>query len=293
MTHAAAPITRRDAFALALIATVWGVNTALTKYVLLHLSPLFSSCIRFALTAALLFMFWRPAPGTLRPLIVVGLLTSLHFGVQAVGLWLADDLSPMVVAMQLWIPAAAVLAAIFLHERSGLARMIGVGVSFGGTALLAGDGAVIPQLGAFVLVGVASTLYGAVSVYVRGAPALHPLAYQAWIAIAALATLGPLSIVTERNQMDAAAAAGWGPFAALAFAAVASSIVANALMFQLVRKYEVSRTTPYMFLSPVIAISLGIVFFDDPISPQLLIGAALTLLGVAIVTMAERLAILR
>lgn len=289
MTQGSLPISRQDAFYLALIAAIWGVNTALTKYVLLHLPPLFASSIRFAITAALLFMFWKPAAGAWRPLVIVGLLTSLHFGIQAVGLWLADDLSPMVIAMQLWIPAAAVLASIFLRERIGVVRMIGVAVSFAGTALLAADGAVIPQLGAFLLVAVASALYGAVSVYVRRAPALHPLAYQAWIAIAALATLGPLSLASEHNQMEAAATAGFWPYAALAFAAVASSIVANALMFRLVQKYEVARTTPYMFLSPVIAIAAGIWFFGDPVSPQLLAGAVLTLIGVAIVTMAERL----
>lgn len=289
MSEQGKPITRLDTLALALIAAVWGVNTVLTKYTLLHLPPLLAASIRFAMTAALLAMFWKPPPGAWRPLVIVGLLTSLHFGIQSIGLWLADDLSPMVVAMQLWIPASAILASIFLRERMGPARIAGVAVSLAGTALLAADSAVIPQLGAFLLVAFASTLYGAVSVFVRHAPAVHPLAYQAWIAIAALATLGPLSALSEHDHARAIVEAGWGPILALAFAALASSIVANALMFRLVQKYEVARTTPYMFLTPVIAITLGVIFLDDPVSPQLLLGATLTLAGVALVAMAERL----
>lgn len=161
-------------------------------------------------------------------------------------------------------------------------------VSFLGIVVLAADKSVIPQLFSFALVSIASIMYGGVSVYVRRSPAVHPLAYQAWIAIAALATLGPLSLVTEPNPVAEIAQAGWLPLAALAFGAVASSVVGNAMMFSLVQKYEVARTTPYMFVTPVIAVALGAWLLGDTITTQFLIGGAITMAGVAFTALAER-----
>lgn len=282
------PIAPLDALWLVLIAAIWAVNNVAAKYALLHLSPLFASSIRFILTALLLIPFWRPPPGMTRPLSIVGLMTAAHFGIQAVGLWMAHDLAPMVIAMQLWIPASTIFASIFLHERMGARRVVGVVVSFLGIIVLAADRSIIPQLGAFALVGLASVIYGGVSIVVRRGPAVHPLAYQAWIALAATATLLPLSLATERDHTAQLASAGWLAFACLAYGALASSVVANALMFSLVRKYEVARTTPYMFLSPILAIALGAWLLGDTITPQFLIGGAITIAGVALTALAER-----
>ena len=43
---------------------------------------------------------------------------------------------------------------------------------------------------------------------------------------------------------------------AIAFAGIVSSIGANAMMFRLVQRYEVSRTTPYLLATPVISFTL-------------------------------------
>ena len=66
------------------------------------------------------------------------------------------------------------------------------------------------------------------------------------------------------------------------------SVVANALLFHVVQRYEVSRTTPYLFASPVVAIGLGAVILHDPITPKIALGAGLTIAGVALAALAER-----
>lgn len=59
-------------------------------------------------------------------------------------------------------------------------------------------------------------------------------------------------------------------------------------MFRLVQKYEVSRTTPYLLLTPVISFTLAALILGDRITPQILLGAALTIAGVILVAVAER-----
>ncbi|MDX2238075.1 MAG: DMT family transporter [Hyphomonadaceae bacterium] len=283
----------RDIAALLLIATIWGANAIPTKYALMHLPPLMAACLRFAITALALAAFWRPAPGALKPLAFVGAVTAVHFAVQSVGLWLAEDVGPMVIAMQLWIPATAIFASIFLGERMGPARIVGVAVSMLGVVVLAAEPTLARQWGAFALVALASVIYGAASVIVRRSPPVHPLAYQAWVALIGLALLTPASLASEPAPGPTIAAAGWGPIAAIAFAAIGSSIFANALMFSLVQKYEVSRTTPFMFLSPVIGLALGAALMGDAVTVQTLIGSAIVLAGVAATALADRIRVTR
>ncbi|MBL8549131.1 MAG: DMT family transporter [Hyphomonadaceae bacterium] len=288
---AIAPI---DLVALVTVAGIWGVNNVLVKIALNAMPPLFVLSARFAMVVIILAMFLKPSPeleakGGWRALMWVTLLTGpLHFGLQYIGVALARDLSPMVVGMQLWIPASVIFAGLLLGERIGPMRIAGIVASFAGVLAMVFDPRVFEQVGALTLVALAAFTYGAGAVMVRRGPALHPLSYQAWIALLSLPVVAPASLLFEHARWDAAFNAGWLPWAAVAFGAIGSNVVASTLMFALVQKYEVSRTTPFLFLSPVTAIVLGVIVLRDPLTAQIAVGAGLTLLGVALTAMAER-----
>ena len=89
-------------------------------------------------------------------------------------------------------------------------------------------------------------------------------------------------------QLAQAFEAPWYVWALVAFGGIGSSIVASALLFRLVQRYEVSRTTPYLLLSPVVSFTLAPLVLGDHISARILIGAAATLAGVLLVAIAER-----
>jgi O-acetylserine/cysteine efflux transporter len=59
-------------------------------------------------------------------------------------------------------------------------------------------------------------------------------------------------------------------------------------MFRLVQKYEVSRTTPYLLMTPVISFALAGFVLGDDITWRLILGAAMTMSGVLLVALAER-----
>jgi O-acetylserine/cysteine efflux transporter len=83
-------------------------------------------------------------------------------------------------------------------------------------------------------------------------------------------------------------AAGWPIWGMIAFGALVSSLMANVMMFKLLKRYEVSQTTPYLLLAPVIGISFGVFVLHDPISFGFVVGGAMALAGVALVALAER-----
>ena len=281
-------LAARDVAALTLVAVIWGVNNLAAKYAVHELPPMLVVGLRFALVSAALIPFLKMTANWRIVLLVAILSGPIHFGIQFVGLALASDLTPMVIAMQLWIPCSAIAAALLLGERIGWRRGVGIAAAFLGVAAMVADETVARQAIPLALVGLAAAIYGAAAALVRRAGPIHPLTFQAWIALASWSVLFPASLVVERPTFDQFAAAPWTVWLAIAFGAFASSIVANALMFWVVQRYEVSRTTPYLFISPVVAIGLGAIFLHDPITPRILFGAALTLAGVAFAALAER-----
>lgn len=276
----------RDTVFLIAIAAIWGVNAVLTKVALDAMPPLFLSVLRFIITLAVLLPFIKPMGKMWKPMLAVAALTGpLHFGLQFVGIDMAQDLSPMIIAMQLWIPASVAMAAIFLHERTSLARVLGMLIAFVGVAVLVFEPSVWVQMPAFALVGLASVGYGAASIVMRKYGGLDPVQAQAWLAIVTIPTLALASFAGESGQIAAMMTATPMVWFAIFFAALMSGFVANVGMWKMVQRYEVSRTTPFSLLTPLIAIVLSVVLFGDPITSQLIMGGALALGGVAVVAL--------
>jgi O-acetylserine/cysteine efflux transporter len=290
-THAqSARMTPADFATLSAIAAVWGLNSFLWKIVVDHVPPLFASGARFVIVPLALLPFLRLPQGGFGALAGVALLTGpVHFGLQSIGLAMARDLAPMVIVMQLWIPASVGLAWLILGERVGALRLAGIAASFAGLAVMAGDPRILAQWASVALVAAAAVAYAGAGILVRRAPRVHPFTFQAWIAVVSAPCLLTGSAVFERGGWAAIPAAPWYVWGSILFAALASSIAANGVMFHLMQKFEMSRTTPFMFLSPVIGVGLGAVFMGDPLSPAFLLGGGLTMAGVAFVAMAERL----
>lgn len=280
-----------DLLQLIAIALIWGVNNIFAKLTVDALPALMTVALRFALVLGALCIWLRPPPRDrlwlfLAMLACVG---PLHFGIQYVGLKLADDLSPMVVVMQLWAPSSVFFAALLLKEAVSPLRWAGVGLAFIGAASMNFDPAVLAQGWALVLVAAASACYGLGTVLVRRlGGGLDPWATQAWIALATAPVMIAGSLAFERDHFELARNAHWSVWAFIAFGAIVSSIVANAFMFRLVQRYEVSRTTPYLLMTPVITFALATTVLGDRLTPQILIGAAATLGGVVLVALAER-----
>ena len=111
---------------------------------------------------------------------------------------------------------------------------------------------------------------------------------QAWIALSTAPLLGLGSVAFEHDWLAQARSASWLAWACVVFGAVMSSIFANVLLVRLVQKYEVSRTTPYLLLTPLISFALGAIVLGDPVTWRIALGAAASLAGVALVALAER-----
>jgi O-acetylserine/cysteine efflux transporter len=108
---------------------------------------------------------------------------------------------------------------------------------------------------------------------------------QGWTALIGVAPLLLASAIFEPGALDAMRAASWVAWSGVAYSALVSSLFGYGLFYVLVQRHPVAQVTPYMLLSPVMAVLLGIVFWGDRPGPALWIGGAMVLGGVLVIAL--------
>lgn len=289
MTDSRSSLTVAEIAAIAAIVVIWGVNNAAAKVATESLPPLLTGALRFGLAAACLAWFVRPPFPNWKSLVLLVLLGGpIHFGLIYLGFSMANDVSPLSVSLQLWIPMTALFAFLLLGERITVPAVLGMLIAFFGIAWMVLDAHAFLDLPA-IMIGVgASVAWALTTVIARRTKAVSPMKMQGLLAMTAFPILLLGSLTFETGQLAAmrdAPPLAWG---AVAFGALISTVIATGLAFWLVQRREAGRVTPYLLLTPVVSILVGWRFMDDVLTTQILTGAALTLVGVAIVALAER-----
>ncbi|WP_165187628.1 DMT family transporter [Caulobacter soli] len=283
------PLSGLERLAIAAIILVWGLNNCAGKVATAQLPPMMVGTLRFAFALAFLFPFLKPPLPWSKRLVAICLLTGpIHFGVIYIAFGMAKSLSPLVVANQLWIPFTALFAWKMLGETMKPLAVAGLVVAFAGVAWMSLDPHGAADLPAIVLVLIASACWAFATVLVRQTPGAKPLQVQAMTAVVAAPVLLAMSFGFEPHVVERVQAAQPIAWACVAFAGVVSTIGASALLFWLVQRREAGRVTPYFLLTPLVSCTIGVLFMGDKLSPQLVIGAVATLVGVALVALTAK-----
>ncbi|MEN9383191.1 MAG: hypothetical protein RI959_1234 [Pseudomonadota bacterium] len=177
----------------------------------------------------------------------------------------------------------ALVAWLWLKERPGFSRGVGLGVGFVGAALLSwekasfhtgGTGwAVLACLGATLCYGVAASY---TKKYLTGVP---PLAIATGSQMGATLGLSIPMMLSWPAQTPSAQA--WMAVLAVAFLCTA---VAYILFFRLIEKAGPSKTLTVTFLIPVFGLLYGATLLGEQITPHMLGGGLVVLCGVALAT---------
>ncbi|MFP5469347.1 MAG: EamA family transporter, partial [Alphaproteobacteria bacterium] len=69
---------------------------------------------------------------------------------------------------------------------------------------------------------------------------------------------------------------------------VGTSLIGHAGMYYLLQRYEVTQTAPLTLLSPVWGVVFGVTLLGDTITTRIILGGAMTLIGVAIVSSRQK-----
>ena len=282
-------MTLSEVAALAAIVLIWGINNAAAMVATDVLPPLLVAALRFALAAVVLAPFLRPPfpnPKTMAVLVLLG--GPVHFGLIYVGYWLAEDLSPFVVAQQMWIPFTALVAFLLLGERLKRLAVAGLLVAFVGVAWMTADPRAIRDV-LPILIGLVGALAWAVAtVLARRSRAVSPFKMQGLMAVGTAPIMIAGTLLFEDGQWTAIRRADALVWASVLWAGLVSSIIATGLLFWLVQKREAGRVTPYLLATPLVSCLIGVMFLGDVLTPQIITGGLVAMAGVGLVALAER-----
>lgn len=275
--------------AITAIVVIWGVNNAAAVVATDVLPPLLVSALRFSMAALVLVPFLRPPFPEWRSLLVlVALGGPIHFGLIYVGYWLAEDLSPFVIAQQMWIPLTALIAFVVLGERLRPLAVAGLVVAFVGVAWMTADPRAMRDW-VPILIGLAAGLAWAFcTILARRTRAVSPFTMQGLLALGTAPAMLVGTLLFEHGQIAAMTSAGPLVWVSVAWAGLVSSILATGLLFWLVQRREAGRVTPYLLATPLVSIIIGVAFLGDVLTPQIIAGGLIAMTGVALVALSER-----
>jgi O-acetylserine/cysteine efflux transporter len=271
---------------LALLANIaWAFNFIAGKAGVTHFPPLLFSVLRFAMLLLVTWPFLRWVPGQMKGVLQISLVLGvIHFGLVFAGLAASGDVASVAIATQLYVPFSALLAVLFLKERPGWQRLLGIGTAFAGVLVIGFDPIVFDHLDALALIVAAAMAMAVATILMRRVQGVGVFNLQAWIALFATPCLFVLSLLFEHGQWATVKSATVWNFSAPAYSAVGASLTGHGIVYYLLGRYPVSLTAPMMLLAPVLAIVFGVTLWGDTLTWKLVLGGVLTIAGVSVIT---------
>lgn len=282
-----------------LLAFIWGWSFLFIKVALRAMTPGTVAFGRIAIGLVVVSLFMRRRglslprdPAMWRHFVVMGLcygavpFTLLAWGQQHIDSALASVMNagtPMFAAMA---------AAVGLRERLRLSQVGGLVLGFVGVAVAAGLGG--DALGSSSMAGAGAALgaaacygfgYAYTQRFVVGVAPLVAVGGQLAAATVLTAPLAVVGVATRGVDLNGRS------LASLLLLGVFSSGIAYVLNYQAITEVGPTRASTVTYVVPVVAITLGVVFLDEPFRLSLLVGAALVASGIALLQ--ERLRHLR
>ncbi|MDG5974468.1 hypothetical protein H010_04347 [Hydrogenophaga taeniospiralis CCUG 15921] len=286
-----------------LLAALWGSSFLFMRLGAAEFGALPTAGLRVALASLFLLPaflvpgVWSDFVRRAKPILFVGLLNSgipfalFAFAVMHITTGLTSILNATVPLL------GAVVAWLWLKDRPGGSRMLGLAIGFAGVTLLvigksgatgvAGAGAestgtTLLAMGACLL---ATLCYGiAASFTKRYLTGAHPLATATGSQIGAALGLALPTLWLWPEQPVSPTA--WGALAAVALFCTA---IAYILFFRIIEKAGPSKALTVTFLVPVFALLYGVFFLGERITPWMVICGLIIVCGTALSTGLVRL----
>lgn len=278
-------MTRLHLTLLVLVNVLWGFNFVAGKTGTDAFGPLLFITLRFAVVLVLLAPFLRRVPGQMREMIGLGLVLGIgHYAFMFYAIHVAGSLSSVAIASQLTVPFSTILAIVLLGERVRLIRALAIAASFGGVVIIGFAPIGGPDhLLALGLTTIASGAMATAAILMRRLKGVGVFNLQGWIALCATLAMSVLTLVLERPDWARIAAVPYGDYWSVLYSAVGATIVGHGLLYWLLQRYEVTEIAPFITLSTLFAIGFGVWLAGDALTARIVLGGALTLVGVTVI----------
>lgn len=284
--------------AFAAVYIIWGSTYLGIRYAIETLPPFLMAGTRFFIAGAILFTWAKlhgDRVGSLaqwRRAFVIGALLLLcgNGGVTWAEKYIASGLAAVLVATEpLWV---VVLNWTATHRRPNWKVFLGVFIGLVGVALLVGGGGLNngQQVSALSLAGAVAVLLAGLawaggSVYAARRPIGASTSMAAGMQMMAGGSLLLLlALVTGDFKKLNLAAASWVSLSAFGYLLIFGSLVGFTAYSWLLRHVTTARAATYAYVNPVVAVFLGWLFANEPLTLRMLVAAAVIVGSVVLIT---------
>jgi drug/metabolite transporter (DMT)-like permease len=220
--------------------------------------------------------------------LLAGLLFAAEFLLIALSLTLTSAAH-----VSVFLYTSPVFSALGLHlllpsEKLRRMQWLGIALCFGGIAVAFMGGGPRSQLDGSTLLGDALAVgaglaWGLTTVVVRTsrlseAPPSVTLFYQ--LAVCFVALLGVAFVSGQAGHLALTPVA----MTSVLFQGIGVSFASYLAWFWLLRRYLASNLAVFSFMTPLFGVTLGVLILGEPLTPNFVLGAALVLAGIALVS---------
>ncbi|HEX8144018.1 MAG TPA: EamA family transporter [Pyrinomonadaceae bacterium] len=278
-----------------LLCAIWGSTWLFIKIGLKDLPPVSFAGIRFVISSLILLSIvrlrGRPVPRARRDWALMAATGLLSFGLNYGLLFWGEQYisSGLAALLQTTIPAFGLLIA-HLHlpaERLTLAKVCGVALGVFGVGVifsnqLSVEGTMALWGSAAIVLGAFAVAYSNVLVKAWGGHIDPPMLASGQM-IFGLVPLLVVGILIEGNPLRFQ----WTPmaFVSLIYLVLIGSVVAFLLYYWLVRHMDVTKTMLISLVTPLIAVTLGMLVLDEKLSWRTVLGGACIMAGIGLIVL--------
>jgi O-acetylserine/cysteine efflux transporter len=279
------PMTARDWAIAAVMNLMWGLNLIAIKEGVNHISPLSAAWVRQTMVMLICLPALRVIPGKMRELLWLGLLSGVIFYIFVnLSMTVSTNVGALAIAGQLSAPIALIFAVIFLGERIYRYRIAGMVLAFFGVALLVFDPAAISERTGLALTALSAVVWATCSMIQRRLAGVPVLSIYAWMGLVGSLGLLPIALYFEPEQMAALPSVPLSGFGWILFSALGSTVIGQGAMSLLLQRHQLSTVVPLTLVNPVIAVVASSYYFGTAITPIMLVGGVIVMIGIAIIT---------
>lgn len=284
--------------AFAAVYLIWGSTYLGIRLAIETLPPFLMAATRFMTAGAILFAWavfngqqHRPALSQWPRAFIIGglLLLCGNGGVTWAEKYIASGLAALLVATEpLWV---VILNWGLTHRRPNWKVLLGVLIGLAGVSLLVSDGlgqgahgVRLSLIGAGVVV-LAGFAWAAGSVYSNRNPIRATTSMASGMQmLAGGSLLLLLALVTgdfKRLNLDNAS---WVSIGAFTYLTVFGSLVGFTAYSWLLNNVTTARAATYAYVNPVVAVLLGWLISNEPLTPKMMLAAAIIVGSVVLIT---------
>lgn len=284
-------MTPRDKLLAVLCVTLWGLQFVVTDIALRSVGPMLLVALRFLPVAVFALLFVPRPKVRLRWLLGYGFgLGVVEFALLflAMAAGLPSGLAALV--LQSSAPFTVLLGILLLRHRPSRVGLVGLALCIAGLVVVGivegHRAAVVP-----VLLAVGAGLSWAFgNLCIAQAKADDPFRFGLWMTVvpplpmlvAAFAVTGADRTLADLRLL--ASPAGAPVWLCVAYLSVLSTAVGTGIWTVLMSRYPTPQVAPLSTLVPIIGLTAGAVFLHEPLEPGVLLGGAVVLVGLLMVT---------